>query len=511
MDKSPFRAPPCLPLLTRRRALTRVVTATGALALLAACGGNVTSSTAVGTSSSAVGAAPASTATTTPAVTSTTTASNSSTAATSTSALATSTSALATSTAAASAPANKANAVVFWSNAGYPYKDHVGATLVTQFEQQGGPTIAYTDTLYGDFMQKLLTTVAAGTPPDLSYIDRYVTQAYACRGVLQSMDPMIARSKVITKDMFFPRLVRDTNYHGKTYAIPSGADVGLLYYNKDLFQAAGLDPEQPPTTWDDASSMAQKLTKQQGSTLQQVGWSPSSDWGVPWLVAYWQQGGHQTNSDATKITLSNAQAVNALNYFKKVYDLEGGYDAVSKYVSALGDPRLKGFFASKIAMRWDTHSTIADMATKKVSFRWGASYFPLPPNGQRANYMGGWSLVIPTGAKQAAGAFQYLEFLSQPGPQVAWTEEWNTLPSVTAVANSAAYLKNDPLRKLAVQDAGIAQWVIVAPGSDQTLGVEVGIQKPVLSGQQTPEAELATDQQKLQSILDQAYAHCSVK
>ena len=151
------------------------------------------------------------------------------------------------------------------------------------------------------------------------------------------------------------------------------------------------------------------------------------------------------------------------------------------------------------------------MATSKVTFKWGASYFPLPPNGQRANYIGGWSLVIPSGAKQAPGAFQFLEFLCTPDPQVRWAEEWNCLPAVTATAQSAAYLKNDPLRKLAVQDAAIARWVIVAPGADQTLGVEVGIQKPVLSAQQTPEAELASDNQKIQGILDQAYSHCTAQ
>ena len=69
---------------------------------------------------------------------------------------------------------------------------------------------------------------------------------------------------------------------------------------------------------------------------------------------------------------------------------------------------------------------------------------------------------------------------------MSWAEEWNCLPSVSAVANSDAYLKSDPLRKLAVQDAGVAKWVIVAPGADQTLTVEVGIQQPVLTGQQTP-------------------------
>ncbi|HEV7215152.1 MAG TPA: hypothetical protein VGP33_08490 [Chloroflexota bacterium] len=91
-----------------------------------------------------------------------------------------------------------------------------------------GPTIAYTNTLCGDFMKKLVTTVA-GAPPELSYIDRYVTQTYACRGVLAPMDAIIGRSTVIKKEMFLSRLVNDTNDHGKTYDIPHSPDVGLFF------------------------------------------------------------------------------------------------------------------------------------------------------------------------------------------------------------------------------------------------------------------------------------------
>ncbi len=503
---------------SRRKVISAALTSAGAMALLTACGtaATVTTSAAssaapstsvASTNSTAASSSPVATSSAAPA-TSTAAASSASTATSQAATTATASSAAPTASATTTAPTPSPNAVVFWSNSGYPYTGHVGAQLVQQFEQQGGPTIAYTDTVYADFMQKLLTTVAAGTPPDLSYTDRYVTQANACKGVIQTMDSMIAKSKVITKNMFFPRLVHDTNFRGKTYAIPHGPDVGLFYYNQDIFSAAGLDPAKPPLDWDTASTMAQKLTRTQGGNVQQVGWSPSQDWGVPWLVTYWQQGGEELGPDETKVTLNNAMAVNSLNYFKKVYDLEGGYDPITKFVSSLKGAE-KAFIAGKVGMTWSTHSSIHDFQVANVSFKWNASYFPLPPNGQRANYMGGWSLVIPTGAKHAAGAFQFLEFLCQPAPQVSWAEEWNCLPSVAAVANSDAYLKGDPLRKLAVQDAGIAKWVIVAPGADQTLPVEVGIQAPVLTGQQTPEAELTNAQQKIQSILDQSYSQCS--
>ncbi len=400
--------------------------------------------------------------------------------------------------------------MVFWSNAGYPYKDQVGAQLAQEFQQKGGPTISWTDTLYGDFMKKLLTTVAAGTPPDLSYVDRYVTQAYAARGVLTAMDDLIAKSKTVQKDMFFSLLVHDTNYHGKTYAVPHGPDVGLLYYNKDLFQAAGLDPEKPPLTWDDAQATAQKLTKKSGSDYTQIGWSPAQDWGVPWMVAYWQQGGQLLNADETKATFDNPQAVAALDFLKKVYDLEGVYTDITKFISGIGDAR-KAFLGNKVAMRWDTHSSIHDFDVAKINFKWGASYFPLPPGGNHANYMGGWGLVIPKGAKQADGAFQYLEYLCTSDPQIRWAEAWNCMPTVKDVAQSQAYIKGDQLRDLAVKEMPTAQWVIAAPGGDQIIGTEVGIMGDVLSGKQSSHDALASANQKTQGLLDEAYKNSVLK
>lgn len=256
---------------------------------------------------------------------------------------------------------------------------------------------------------------------------------------------------------------------------------------------------------------AQHLTKKDTSgIIQQTGWSPAQDWGVPWMVAYWQQGGALLNADETQATFANTQGETALGFLKKVYDAEGSYTDVTKAMTDLGGAR-KAFLAGKVAMHWDTHSTIHDIDVAKVNYQWGATYFPLPPGGKHANYMGGWSLVIPKGAKQAAGAFQYLEFLCTAGPQVAWSDAWNTVPPVIDVAKSAAYIKGDPLRQLAVDEMPGAKWVIATPGGDQIITVEVGIMGNVLSGKQSAQDALAAANDQVQTLLDNALKSAAVK
>jgi multiple sugar transport system substrate-binding protein len=490
--------------LTRRVLLRRSAVGMIGLAstaLLAACGGSVgatesgASASATAVSSAAVATAAATT--------------NTSRSAIASSAPPPSTVSSAAPQPATATPAQAGNAVVFWTNASYPYKGQVGAQLVQQYEQQGGATIAYTDTSYSDFMNKLLTTVAAGTPPDLSYVDDYVPPSYACRGVLAALDDMMAQSKVIRPDVFWPGLVARNTHQGKWYGIPHGTDVGLLYYNQDLFQAGGLDATKPPTTWDAAITTAQRLTRKSGTTIEQVGWSPAEDWGVPWLVPYWQQGGLQTNADETQATLANDQAAAALDLFKKVYDSEASIDEVQAFTKAAGGVR-KAFTAGKVALHWDTHATIHSMDVAKVTFKWGASYYPLPPSGQHANYISGWSLVIPKGAKNPNGAFQFLEFLCGTGPQVAWALAWNNEPAVVAAAQSSQFLGANPLNQLAVAESAGAKYVITAPGADKIINVEAGVTAQVVSGKQSAHDALSAANALVQQDLTDAAKSCAV-
>jgi hypothetical protein len=151
--------------LTRRRLLSGILASTGTLALLSACGGTAiaTATTVAGTSSQSVGSPTITASSGTAAAASAATQSTQSSVAT----VATTASGAVPQPASA-APTRAANAVVFWSNAGYPYKGQIGAQLVAEFEQQGGPTIQYQDTIYKDLMTKLVTTVAAQMPAFLN-------------------------------------------------------------------------------------------------------------------------------------------------------------------------------------------------------------------------------------------------------------------------------------------------------------------------------------------------------
>src|SRR5690606_26146924 len=76
------------------------------------------------------------------------------------------------------------------------------------------------------------------------------------------------------KDQFYPHLWESVMYEDKPYAVPFNTDTRLLFYNKDAFKEAGLDPEKPPATWDELEEYAEKLDIKDGDRYERVGFYP---------------------------------------------------------------------------------------------------------------------------------------------------------------------------------------------------------------------------------------------
>jgi multiple sugar transport system substrate-binding protein len=399
--------------------------------------------------------------------------------------------------------------VDFWSNAGYPYSGRIGEQLVQEFQQANpGLTVAFTDTSYAEFMTKLVTASAAGTPPDLSYADRYVTKSFACLGVNLALDDYMKTAKHAKATAFWPRLQYDTTYGGKTWAVPHGPDVGLLYYNRNSFRESGLDAAKPPATWDEAASAIQRLTKRSGSTLERVGWAPLRGWGVPWMIMYWQLGGELTTPDEKQAAYNNDKAIQVFEWLLKVYEAQGGDQAVTEAFQ--GASPYDAFIQGRMAMVWATHSQRRTAFEKESSLDFAVTHWPTPPSGQRSNYMGGWSLIVPKGAKNPDGAFHYLDFLSGDDAQIRWSEEFNNVPATRSAGNAPKWVQDRPERKVAQADMALAKWVITAPGGDKALTHQVAVGGNIVSRKLGIREALAESVKLVQEQLDEAQRNCGL-
>lgn len=113
------------------------------------------------------------------------------------------------------------------------------------------------DTLY----QRLMTSFIAGDGPDLIgfNIDRF--GEYASAGRLYDLTDFIESSDVVSADVMAPALYSAGNYNGVQYAVPMSSTAVAMYYNKDHFREAGLDPDNPPETLEELYDAWSKLIK----------------------------------------------------------------------------------------------------------------------------------------------------------------------------------------------------------------------------------------------------------
>ena len=188
----------------------------------------------------------------------------------------------------------------------------------------------------------------------------------------------------------------------------------ILYYNKDLFRKAGLDPNKPPTTWEELLATAQKATVRDPS-------GQATQWGLtipddPWLLMSFilQNGGRTHSADFKKVYIAEKPAVEALQFWA---DLANKHKVIPRHRTF--PESVQDFAAGKTAML--IHSTgnlrfIRDSA----KFEWGAAF--LPKNKRQAVAIGGAGFFIFKKApreKQEA-AWQFAKFLASAEIQARW-------------------------------------------------------------------------------------------
>jgi multiple sugar transport system substrate-binding protein len=301
---------------------------------------------------------------------------------------------------------------------------------------------------------------------------------------------------------------RDVTYKGRVYSLPSQGNVGQLWFNRNHFREAGLDPEKPPTTWDQAVQAIQRLTRRAGADVERAGWVPPRSWGVPWMVMYWQLGGELTDADDRRVIFNNERAVQVFEWQLHVHELQGGEDALTALYA--GANANAAFAQGKVSMVWAANSTWRAQWANVPGLDVGNTYWPTPPNGQRSNYLGGATLIIPRGAKNPDAAFAYVEYKFADDPQVRWALDFDTVPATKTASNNERYVKASPERKTAVEDMQFAKWVITAPGGDQALKFQTGVAGNVFQRKMTVRDALDDAVRGAQAELDEAARTCVI-
>jgi multiple sugar transport system substrate-binding protein len=162
-----------------------------------------------------------------------------------------------------------------WMHQG-PNFQKVYKQIVTDFEAlHPGVKINSLYIPYAQFENKALIAFTGGSPPDVIKLGGWDIANYASKNLIAPIDPKALgyASPDELKTAYAPGALESVSYKGTTYGLPIDYNSIFLFYRRDHFTAAGLDPDKPPTTWEQVAEYAQKLTKRDGGNLKRAGWA----------------------------------------------------------------------------------------------------------------------------------------------------------------------------------------------------------------------------------------------
>lgn len=260
---------------------------------------------------------------------------------------------------------------------------------------------------YTEGTQKLTAAIAGRTAPGLVMLEITRYGLFADRGALAPLQPYIDAAGSDWTDQIRPFALEASKYLGESYVVPFNVSTPVMYYNKDLFRAAGLDPEQPPKTWDEVTEAAKALTIKEGDEVKQWGVSPPPQW-VRWAMTNQAAGGWVDPAD-NAVQLDMPESIFAYQY-------------AADWVNVHGVASLEAALDSGVANQWfDSGRTAIEFnstggLTGNLQLPFDLGVAPLPCQAVCAAPIGGATLGIVASADQEVkdGAWEFIRYVTTP-------------------------------------------------------------------------------------------------
>lgn len=356
---------------------------------------------------------------------------------------------------------------------------------------------------YKDTVTKALTASRGGKPPQLSVILSVDMFTLIDEEVIMPFDDLVKTDEdKAWLDSFYPAFMENSQTGGKTYGIPFQRSTPVLYWNKEAFAEAGLDPEAPPATWEETIEMGKKLVKKDDS-------GNVSRWGVRIPSSgfpYWLFQGLTTqndvvlaNSDGNETYFDDPKVAEALQY---LVDLSAKHEVMAPGIIEWGATP-KAFFEGQTAMMWTSTGNLTNVRDN-APFDFGVGL--LPGNKRRGAPTGGGNFFIfeESSDEQKAAAFEFVKWITQPAQSAKWTiatgyvaprpDTWETEEMKAYTADFAPALVARDQLEFAVAELSTYE-------NQRVTGIFNDALAAAITGTKSVEDALAEAQEKAEAIL----------
>ena len=275
---------------------------------------------------------------------------------------------------------------------------------------------------------KYLSALQAGAGPDVLDMAIAWTIPYASMGKLQNLDGYIETYQVDMSE-YYECALETLMIDGSYYALPYRSETMCLFYNKDLFEKAGLDPDAPPATWEELREYAVKLTKGDVFGFGMCGSNAGNTTAQIYSMMF-SKGVSLLNEDMTEAAFNTKEGRGAFSFWADLFLKDG---AVAKSVLENDNTTNRNLFAEgKLGMFMSGSYDIEPILEANPEMNMGFALCPAFDGGKNSAVLGGWNLGMSDTCKNPDAAFALMRYLASPDVSVDFSSTFSSCKSASA-------------------------------------------------------------------------------
>ncbi len=286
--------------------------------------------------------------------------------------------------------------------------------IISSYEEEFGVEVNFEQIPWSNRDQKILTALAANNGPDVFYAIPDQMPQYADEGMLLELDPYL---EDMDMDDFVDTALVSTTWQDKTYGLPILQEAYTLYYNKEIVEAIGEDPENLPTTWEEFEEWSNKAKEKGYYAMTYPGGGSMNGTIYPWI---WQAGGDIITKD-DEVLINSPESVEAFEFINDMYE-EGEIPKDS--ITAMEHNAL--WDNGEIMATLGSGITLTNLLSKDVvDFAIGE---PLK-NEEKVTYGTTGMFVVPSNSDNKAAAAEFVKTITNTENQRKFNEVTQYIPT----------------------------------------------------------------------------------
>ncbi|MGD2127164.1 MAG: sugar ABC transporter substrate-binding protein [Desulfobacteraceae bacterium] len=360
---------------------------------------------------------------------------------------------------------------------------------------------------YKEKETKYTVESAAGRAPDVFHVHAFSLPMFFSKGFAKDLTPFIEKEDPGFLEAWYPLPIDLMQYEGKVQAMPGDYMTMVLFYNTEMFKAAGLDPNAPPKTWDDFLEYAKKLTRDTDGDGKVDQWgfgtvgAKSPGFSLRFGPFLWSFGGDYLTPDMKRSALDSSEAREAFKFFVELYTK---HKVVPPGLTAMNPQEVRTQLAQKkVAMIMGSGWTppIVNKINPDLKAFEVLKAAPAPMKRKQATAIWLSSWVMSPNTKHPDEAWELLKFVTSKEMELKWFVDNRVTSSRKDVSGVAPEILNDKFASvLASQlpygkvEPQIKQWPEIMDTFTTSL-------QEAIVGMKTPEKALAEAHERINAIL----------